>query len=98
MFRWLHASFGTNYRLTEMQAAIGLQQLKKLPEWIAARRRNAALLNATLADLPVLRCTVPPDHVGHVYYKYHAFLRLEDRKSTRLNSSHSCASRMPSSA
>src|SRR3546814_2131521 len=50
-FRWLHDSFGTNFRLTEMQAAIGLQQLGKLPQWLAARRRNAAILESALADL-----------------------------------------------
>ncbi len=43
-FRWLHESFGTNGRMTEMQAAIGRVQLKKLPDWVAARRRNAAIL------------------------------------------------------
>jgi dTDP-4-amino-4,6-dideoxygalactose transaminase len=37
-FRWLHESFGTNWRLTEMQSAIGRVQLKKLPEWIQGRR------------------------------------------------------------
>jgi dTDP-4-amino-4,6-dideoxygalactose transaminase len=37
-FRWLHESFGTNWRLTEMQSAIGRVQLKKLPEWIQSRR------------------------------------------------------------
>ena len=45
-FRWLHDSFGSNYRLTEMQAAIGRQQLGKLPQWLQARRRNAAMLEA----------------------------------------------------
>ncbi len=77
MFRWLHNSFGTNYRLTEMQAAIGLQQLKKLPRWLACRRRNAAALNEILSDLPILRLTTPHEDVGHAYYKYYAFLRPE---------------------
>jgi len=36
-FRWLHDSFGTNWRMTEMQAAIGRVQLRKLPEWTAIR-------------------------------------------------------------
>src|SRR3546814_17640240 len=49
-FRWLHDSFGTNFRLTEMQAAIGLQQLGKLPQWLAARRRNAAILESALSS------------------------------------------------
>src|SRR3546814_3198963 len=57
-FRWLHDSFGTNFRLTEMQAAIGLQQLGKLPQWLAARRRNAAILESALADLHNVRLAV----------------------------------------
>ena len=43
-FRWLHESFGTNWRLTEMQAAIGRVQLNKLPQWVEKRRINAAVL------------------------------------------------------
>ena len=73
-FRWLHDSFGTNFRLTEMQAAIGLQQLGKLPQWLAARRRNAAILESALADLPNVRLAVPPEGVDHSYYKYYAFI------------------------
>ena len=76
-FRWLHASFGSNYRMTEFQAAIGRRQLAKLPDWVAARRRNAAILNHELRDLPALRLTIPGDHVGHAYYKFYAFVRPE---------------------
>jgi dTDP-4-amino-4,6-dideoxygalactose transaminase len=74
-FRWLHASFGTNGRMTELQAAIGRLQLRKLPAWLAARRRNAALLNELLADVDCLRVPRPPLEVDHAYYKYYAFLR-----------------------
>ena len=46
-FRWLHYSFGTNWRMTEMQAAIGRIQLKRMPEWNKARNKNAnAIWNA----------------------------------------------------
>ena len=76
-FRWLHASFGSNLRMTELQAAIGLRQLLKLPDWVAARRRNAAILTRELSDLPALRLTVPDEHIGHAYYKYYAFVRPE---------------------
>ncbi|KQX19491.1 MULTISPECIES: DegT/DnrJ/EryC1/StrS family aminotransferase [unclassified Sphingomonas] len=73
-FRWLHDGFGSNYRLTEMQAAIGSLQLRKLPDWLAARRRNAAALDRALADVPGLRLARPPAHVAHAYYKYYCFL------------------------
>lgn len=76
-FRWLHESFGTNWRLTEMQAAIGRVQLNKLPTWVEKRRRNAAILTERFAELPALRVTLPPEDIGHAYYKYYAFLRPE---------------------
>lgn len=80
-FRPLHDSFGSNYRLTEMQAAIGLVQLGKLPAWLQARRQRAALLDDLLAPLAALRLTVPDDTIGHSYYKYYAFVRPERLRS-----------------
>ena len=44
-FRWLHESFGTNWRLTEMQSAIGRVLLRKLPQMVEKRRRLAVILN-----------------------------------------------------
>jgi dTDP-4-amino-4,6-dideoxygalactose transaminase len=73
-FRWLHESFGTNWRMTEMQAAIGRLQLRKLPDWIAKRRANAAMLAAGLVDLDILRIPAPPDAAYHAYYKFYGFL------------------------
>ena len=74
LFKWLHESLGTNGRLTEMQAAIGRVQLRMLPQWVAARRRNAAVLHRRLAGLPGLRLVDTPDHVQHSFYKYYAFM------------------------
>lgn len=76
-FRWLHESFGTNWRLTEMQAAIGRLALQKLPEWVASRRAHAAALNDALADVPGLRLTLPPENARHSYYKYYCFVEPE---------------------
>lgn len=75
-FRWLHDSFGSNFRMTEMQAAIGRIQLKKLPGWIKQRQHNAALLNNALANCAGLKLTLPPDYISHAYYKYYCFLDL----------------------
>jgi dTDP-4-amino-4,6-dideoxygalactose transaminase len=74
-FRWLHESFGTNWRMTEMQAAIGRVQLRKLPRWVERRRRHASILTACFQNIPALRVAEPPDHVGHAYYKFYAFVR-----------------------
>jgi len=79
-FRWLHDSFGTNWRMTEMQAAIGRRQLAKLSEWVRLRRRNAAILNERWAGLAGLRLTPPPEEIYHSYYKYYAFVRPERLK------------------
>jgi len=76
-FRWLHESFGTNGRMTEMQAAIGRLQLRKLPEWVRLRRRNATILSEGFSNIPGLRVTIPPDNVGHAYYKYYVFVEPE---------------------
>jgi len=73
-FRWLHESFGSNFRMTEMQAAIGRRQLGKLPQWMAVRRRNAAMLDRGFAAIPGLRITRPAEGIGHAYYKYYAFV------------------------
>jgi dTDP-4-amino-4,6-dideoxygalactose transaminase len=74
-FRWLHESFGTNWRLTEVQSAIGRLQLRKLPRWVETRREHAAILGACFTELHGLRVTTPPEHIGHSYYKYYAFVR-----------------------
>ncbi len=73
-FRWLHDTFGSNFRMTEMQAAIGRRQLAKLPQWTASRRKNAALLDEGFFGIPGLRITIPPPEISHAYYKYYAFV------------------------
>jgi dTDP-4-amino-4,6-dideoxygalactose transaminase len=76
-FRWLHESFGTNARMTEVQSAIGRVALKKVPGWVQTRRRYAAVFNERLATLSGLRVAKPPAHSYHAYYKYYAFVRSE---------------------
>ncbi len=70
-FRWVVQHEGTNLRMTEMQAAIGLRQLAKLPQWSAARRRNSLIMQETLRTLPGLR--VPRTPEGHAHYRCAAF-------------------------
>jgi dTDP-4-amino-4,6-dideoxygalactose transaminase len=76
-FRWLHEEFGTNWRLTEMQSAMGRVLLRKLDGQVAIRRRHAERLNAAFANIPALRTTLPPGDVFHSYYKYYVFVRPE---------------------
>jgi hypothetical protein len=76
-YRWLHESFGSNWRMTEMQAAIGLCQLDKLGNWHSRRQANAKLLSDGFSIIPGLRTTRPPEDIGHAYYKYYVFLDPE---------------------
>ena len=73
-FRWLHESFGTNMRMTEVQAAVGRIALRRLPAWVETRRRNAALLTKQLSQLPTLKVPVTSADTYHSYYKFYAFL------------------------
>jgi dTDP-4-amino-4,6-dideoxygalactose transaminase len=74
-FRWYHESFGTNFRLTEMQSAIGRRQLTKLDRWIDRRRRNAQIVYDQIADHPLLRVPFEAPWARHAFYKFYAFVR-----------------------
>jgi hypothetical protein len=76
-FRWLHESFGTNWRLTEVQSAIGRIQLRKLPEWHRLRTEHAETLLEAWDSLAALRCERPEPEVRHAYYKFYAYVRPE---------------------
>ena len=69
-FRRVHDSFGTNARMTEVQAAVGRRQLAKVDGWVAVRRALAARLTDGLADLRALR--LPAAAPGHAFYRYYA--------------------------
>jgi len=76
-FKWLHESFGTNWRLTEMQAAIGLAQLSKLSSWVQRRRENAAVLSEAFQKIPAIRVPDQPEHIYNSFYKYYVYVRPE---------------------
>lgn len=80
-FRWLHDRFGTNWRLTEIQAAIGRVQLRKLSHWVERRRRNAAIFFERLGALPLLRLPTVPSHIEPAYYRVYAYVRPEALRS-----------------
>ena len=87
-FRWLHDSFGTNWRMMEMQAVIGRIQLKKMAEWTKIRTQNAKILRDALTQftgeqqflrLPDIEFhqVMGSDSV-HAYYKYYVYVRPEN--------------------
>ncbi|QBC33459.1 DegT/DnrJ/EryC1/StrS aminotransferase family protein [Pandoraea sp. XY-2] len=76
-FRWLHESFGTNWRITEMQSALGRIQLRRLDAWKARRQAIAARIDAACAPFASVRLTPPPESVDHARYKHYVFVRPE---------------------
>ncbi|RUO74520.1 DegT/DnrJ/EryC1/StrS aminotransferase family protein [Pseudidiomarina sediminum] len=76
-FRWLHESFGTNWRMMETQAAIGRIQLQRMPDWTAARQRNTAAITAVCAEFSVVRTPSVPAHMEHACYKHYCFVEPE---------------------
>lgn len=76
-FRWLHESFGTNWRMTEMQAAIGRIQLTRMQDWTANRQANGAMIDTAVSDLRVVRCVEIADYIEHAEYKHYLFIQPE---------------------
>ncbi len=77
VFQWVHDSFGSNFRMTEMQAAIGRIVLRRLPAWVQARRRHAGEIAACCRQIPSLRTPLPSFGFDHAYYKAYTFVRPE---------------------
>jgi len=80
-FRWLHETIGTNWRMIEMQAAIGSIQLGRMKEWTAARTRNAAFMREALlpwAETGALRMPMAAEPGSvHAQYKSYAYVAAE---------------------
>lgn len=76
-FRWVHESLGSNYRLSEVQAAIGRVQLRRLPSWLYTRQRFADLLTEACRGSALLRTPRPASEIRHANYKFYTFLRPE---------------------
>ena len=68
-FRWLHDSFGTNWRMMEMQAVIGRIQLKRMAEWTLLRTQNAMQILAAFENSPYFLVAKPAVDTVHAYYK-----------------------------
>lgn len=73
-FRWLHESFGTNWRMIEVQAAIGRIQLQRMARWHQARTTHAQRIWATARALPGLRVPEVPASIQHAAYKCYVFV------------------------
>ncbi|MFI0398249.1 MAG: DegT/DnrJ/EryC1/StrS family aminotransferase [Thiolinea sp.] len=79
-FRWLHDSFGTNWRMLEMQAVIGRIQLTRMKDWTAQRQHHATAIWETACQLTGLRVPTLPAHIGHAAYKCYVFVEPDQLK------------------
>src|SRR5690606_29550478 len=75
--RLVHDSFGTNWRMLEMQAAIGLIQTRRMREWTERRTEIAGRIAKALRKHDVVRLPETPSYAKHAYYRLYAFLRTE---------------------
>lgn len=76
-FRWLHDSFGTNWRMMEMQAVIGRIQLKKMVEWTKVRNENMQKIYAAFAETPYITVSQPSEEYLHAAYKCYVQVNAE---------------------
>lgn len=76
-FRWLHETFGTNWRMLEMQAVIGRIQLTRMADWTTKRQANGKAIDKAVSDLDLIRCVKVPDYIKHAEYKHYLFIRPE---------------------
>ena len=81
-FRWLHESIGTNWRMLEVQAAIGRIQLKRMPEWTQRRTAIATKLADRLGVFDdVVRVPLPRVGAVHAFYRLYAYVKPDGLKS-----------------
>ncbi len=79
-FRWLHYGFGSNYRMTELQAVIGRIQLTKIKDWTALRNRNAQALIQQCDQSKGFSCSPVAPNCQHAYYRFYMFTDLTQLK------------------
>ncbi|MBO2632306.1 DegT/DnrJ/EryC1/StrS aminotransferase family protein [Shewanella algae] len=77
-FRWLHESFGTNWRMTEIQAVLGRIQLTRMEQWITNRRSYGKMLDDVVKGFACIRLVEVPDYIEHAEYKHYFFVRPEN--------------------
>jgi len=76
-FKWLHESFGSNYRMTEIQAALGRIQLKIMPDWHNKRLKNINKIWSAARQCKGLRVPEIPEYINHGAYKCYVFIQLD---------------------
>ncbi len=76
-YRWLHESFGTNWRLTEMQSAIGRIQVKRMPSWTKTRTLYAQQIFEACKPFEFIQVSQTPEYIEHAFYKCYVSINEE---------------------
>lgn len=81
-FRWVHESFGTNWRMLEVQAAVGRIQLTRMAAWTARRTEIAREIASALGPFDnSVRVPEPSEAMTHAYYRQYAYVRPDGLKT-----------------
>jgi len=75
--RFLHTDVGFNYRMTNIQAAIGLGQLERISELVERRRKTARLYNELLKEVEGIRLPAQKEWAKNVYWMYSILIQDE---------------------
>ena len=75
-FPYFHDNLGSNYRLTEMQSALGIYQLSKMKSWHELRKRNAEIYINSVIDIDIVNTPLVPTNAQHAWYKLYAYVQI----------------------
>ena len=80
-FRWVHDSFGTNWRMLEVQGVIGRIQLRRMESWHRSRVANAQRIWTVAKEVKGLRVPDVPEQIVHAAYKCYVFVKPNELRA-----------------
>ncbi len=84
-FNYIHDFIGSNYRMTEIQAIIGISQLKRLDQMILRRNSNAKIFNNYFHDLDSIFLLLHNPKNTNAYYRYYLFVKKSKNQKILIN-------------
>ncbi len=84
-FNYIHDFIGSNYRMTEIQAIIGISQLKRLDEMISRRNSNAKIFDNYFSDLDNIFLLLKNSNFTNAYYRYYLFVKKSKNQKILIN-------------
>ena len=80
-YKFLHDEFGSNFRMTEIQASIGIIQIKRLNNWTKKREYNAKIFIDKLKNINCIKIPLPSKKIQHAWYKFYIYVKKEFLKT-----------------